>query len=123
MSEELRPDEPLRSIAEALWNIGQGYTIEDLIHGPQVNWHPLNAEDAADEAMHMGHAAQVLDMLIAAGWTPPGATPDPLPPTTDNMQHGHNGRHHGTGAPGCPKWLHHHHDERCTPPATAPPVA
>jgi protein gp37 len=28
-------------------------------------------------------------------------------------QYGHDGRHHGTGEPGCPRWLHHHHDERC----------
>ena len=32
------------------------------------------------------------------------------------LQYGHKGQHHGTGEPECPKYLHHHHDERCTPP-------
>jgi hypothetical protein len=36
--------------------------------------------------------------------------------TVDGAQYGHEGRHHGTGAPDCPRELHHHHDERCTPP-------
>jgi hypothetical protein len=31
-------------------------------------------------------------------------------------QYGHAGRHHGIGTPGCPRELHHHHDERCEPP-------
>lgn len=30
-------------------------------------------------------------------------------------QRGHAGQHHGTGAPGCPRDLHHHHDELCDP--------
>jgi hypothetical protein len=69
-----RPDEPIRSIAEALWNVGQGYVVEDLkVHGYQVHWDRLNAEDAADEVMLMGHAAQVQEILIATGWTPPHA--------------------------------------------------
>jgi hypothetical protein len=29
-------------------------------------------------------------------------------------QYGHGGQHHGTGEPGCPIELHHHHDERCS---------
>ena len=33
-----------------------------------------------------------------------------------DIQYGHEGQHHGSGAPGCPTGLHHHHDERCTPP-------
>jgi protein gp37 len=28
-------------------------------------------------------------------------------------QWGHAGRHHGSGAPDCPRDLHHHHDDRC----------
>lgn len=31
-------------------------------------------------------------------------------------QYGHEGRHHGIGTPDCPRDLHHHHDERCSPP-------
>ena len=31
-------------------------------------------------------------------------------------QFGHDGRHHGTGAPDCPRELHHHHDMFCRPP-------
>jgi hypothetical protein len=34
-------------------------------------------------------------------------------------QYGHEGQHHGTGAPGCPRELHHHHDERCVSPLNA----
>ncbi len=30
-------------------------------------------------------------------------------------QRGCAGEHHGSGAPGCPKELHHHHDDRCAP--------
>jgi len=37
----------------------------------------------------------------------------PAPVPADRQQYGHEGRHHGTGAPGCPVELHHHHDERC----------
>lgn len=29
---------------------------------------------------------------------------------------GHAGTHHGTGAPGCPKAVHHHHDMFCPAP-------
>lgn len=32
---------------------------------------------------------------------------------------GHAGRHHGNGSPGCPRELHHHHDEFCTTPTDA----
>lgn len=28
-------------------------------------------------------------------------------------QYGHRGMHHGPGTPGCPRELHHHHDDRC----------
>lgn len=31
-------------------------------------------------------------------------------------QFGHEGRHHGSGAPGCPRGLHHHHDWYCEQP-------
>lgn len=66
-----RPDDPVRVVAEALWNIGQGYTAEDVAavaKDSRVDWCLLNADDVADEAMHMGHAAQVLEHLTAAGW-------------------------------------------------------
>jgi hypothetical protein len=33
------------------------------------------------------------------------------------VQYGCAGRHHGRGTPDCPFDLHHHHDERCAPPA------
>ena len=32
---------------------------------------------------------------------------------------GHNGRHHGIGSLGCPRELHHHHDEFCASPTKA----
>lgn len=34
-------------------------------------------------------------------------------------QFGHAGLHHGTGAPDCPRGLHHHHDWFCEPPTPA----
>lgn len=33
-----------------------------------------------------------------------------------DTQFGHAGRHHGTGAPDCPRELHHHHDWFCQQP-------
>lgn len=66
-----RPDDPVRVVAEALWNIGQGYTVEDVAgvgKDGRVDWCLLNTDDVADEAMHMGHASQVLEHLTAAGW-------------------------------------------------------
>jgi hypothetical protein len=36
-----------------------------------------------------------------------------------DWQFGHAGRHHGTGAPDCPRELHHHHDEFCSRPTMA----
>lgn len=36
---------------------------------------------------------------------------------TLSVQRGCAGQHHGTGASDCPRDLHHHHDERCAPPA------
>jgi len=38
------------------------------------------------------------------------------PAPTPAAQYGHAGQHHGTGAPGCPVDLHHHHDEHCERP-------
>jgi hypothetical protein len=38
---------------------------------------------------------------------------------SSQTQYGHGGRHHGTGAPDCPRELHHHHDERCVSPLDA----
>lgn len=35
---------------------------------------------------------------------------------SSQTQYGHEGQHHGTGAPDCPRELHHHHDERCVSP-------
>lgn len=61
--------DPVRSIADALWCIGQGYTVDDLI---TADWSPLNQDDVADEALHMGYARQLLPILVASGWTPPG---------------------------------------------------
>lgn len=34
-------------------------------------------------------------------------------------QFGHAGRHNGSGAPDCPRTLHHHHDEFCQLPTMA----
>ncbi len=33
--------------------------------------------------------------------------------TEHGCQYGCRGRHNGDGSPGCPRTLHHHHDERC----------
>jgi hypothetical protein len=33
-----------------------------------------------------------------------------------DWQFGHQGMHHGNGSPGCPRELHHHHDEFCQMP-------
>ena len=33
-------------------------------------------------------------------------------------QWGHHGMHHGNGSPGCPKQLHHHHDDHCDVPTS-----
>jgi hypothetical protein len=70
-----RTDPLLRSIAEALWSVGQGYTVED-IGDRSVDWCPENPDDVADEAMHMGHARKVLEHLTAAGWEDHGAQMD-----------------------------------------------
>lgn len=74
----LRPDEPVRSIAEALCHIDHGYSVVDIEMvggGFHVAWSPLNEEDVAAEAMYMGHAARVLEILVATGWTPPAGSP------------------------------------------------
>lgn len=60
----------VRAIAEAMWNVSEGYTIEDVaaVRGP--DWHPDNADDVAAKALHMGHAENVLAHLRAQGWAP-----------------------------------------------------
>lgn len=63
--------EPVRAIAEAMWKVSQGYTVEDWGDRGPVDWSPLNANDVADQALHMEHAERVLQHLLAAGWTPP----------------------------------------------------
>ena len=65
--------DPVRSIAEALWHISNGYTVDDLVTGC-VDWSPQNPTDVADEALHMGYARQLLPILVASGWTPPTST-------------------------------------------------
>ncbi len=71
--------DPVRSIAEALWQVDQGYTVEDIraVGGDgSVDWHPdVNEEDAEQERLFMGNAQRVLEHLIAAGWTPPWKPP------------------------------------------------
>lgn len=41
---------------------------------------------------------------------------DPREPSP-YAQWGCGGSHRGDGSPGCPRERHHHHDERCFPPA------
>lgn len=67
-------NDPARSIAEAMWQVGQGYTVEDIRlvgEDGSVDWSPLNPDDVKDEALHMGHALRVLEHMKRAGWMDP----------------------------------------------------
>ena len=63
-----------KSIIDALWAIHEGYTVEDMRAIPRSGWHPDNEDDRREEALFTGHAEQVLEHLLAAGWRPPDAT-------------------------------------------------
>jgi hypothetical protein len=76
-------DALIRSIAEAMWNVSQGYTVEDVAAVGGGDWSQDNANDVADQAMFMGHARRVLDHLTAAGWS--NVTGIAPPPLTDDQ--------------------------------------
>lgn len=90
----------------------QGATID---RPPRNVWLGVSVEDQhwADIRIPV-----LLDTPAAVRWisAEPLLGPVDLRRVPGFGQYGHDGTHHGTGAPNCSTGLHHHHDERCAFP-------